>query len=89
MGQIIVDATELRRFARMLSDVSKEIESKQNATSRKFEELKSVWRDDKLREFEPKYAEAVRELDRFRNIALTYAQYLEMKASRVDRYLSS
>lgn len=89
MSQItIVDGRELKRFARFLMEVVEEISSRKRGSAQKLDELKQVWRDDKFREFEPKYNAAAHELDKFAKATLAYAQYLEEKAARVDRFLS-
>lgn len=88
MPQTIVNATELRRFARSLVEIANEIQGKKSSTTQKFDELNKVWRDAKFQEFQPVYHKAVGDLDRFIKSALAYAQYLEEKARRVDRFLS-
>lgn len=88
MPQIIVNSVELRRFARFLVEIANEIQGKKSLTSQKLDDLKTVWRDAKFQEFEPVYNKAAGGLDRFVKSALAYAQYLEEKARRVDRFLS-
>lgn len=88
MSQTIVNSTELRRFAKFLVEIAKEIHGKKSTTTAKLDDLKAVWRDARFQEFEPVYATATQEIDRFVKSALAYAQYLEEKARRVDRYLA-
>lgn len=88
MPQTIVNPTELRRFASFLVEIANEIHGKKSSTTQKLDDLKKVWRDARFHEFEPVYANATQEIDRFVKSALAYAQYLEEKARRVDRYLS-
>lgn len=87
MPQVIVNSNELRRFAKFLVEIANEIHGKKASTTQRLEDLKRVWRDARLREFEPAYTNAAREIDRFVKMALAYARYLEEKAARVDRYL--
>lgn len=88
MSQTIVNSTELRRFAKFLTEIANELHGKKALTTQKLDELSRVWRDEKFFEFEPKYDKAGQEIDRFTKVALAYARYLEEKAARVDRYLS-
>jgi len=88
MAQIIVNSIELRRFARFLVEIAKEIRGKKMVTTQRLDDLKKTWRDDKLQEFVPVYNDATQEFDRFIKASLAYARYLEEKAARIDRYLS-
>lgn len=88
MSQIIVNSIELRRFARFLVEIASDIQGKKSTTTQKLDDLSKVWRDARFKEFEPVYNNASRDIDRFVKSALAYAQYLEEKARRVDRYLS-
>jgi uncharacterized protein YukE len=87
MSQVIVDPSELRRFSAFLGELIVDLRTAEQSCSRKFSELKTVWRDDKLKEFEPKYERTVSELDRFSRACERYAAYLDSKASRVEKYL--
>ena len=76
MPQVIVDPTELRRFAQFLLEIANEIHNKKAVTSHKLDDLKKVWRDARFHEFEPAYANATREIDRFVKAAHAYSRYL-------------
>lgn len=84
---VIVEPGELRRFAAFLVECAGDIRAAESASTDSFSQLKKDWRDDKMRAFEPKYNAAVAELDRFANVCARYAEYLEDKAMRIDRYL--
>lgn len=83
----IVEPSELRRFATFLVECASDIRKAERASTDSFLQLKKDWRDDKMRAFEPKYNVAVAELDRFANVCARYAEYLEDKARKTDRYL--
>lgn len=88
MPQIIVNSTELRRFARFLEEIAEEIRAHKSVTTQRLDHLKQTWRDSQLREFVGVYDDASREIDQFIKAAFSYARYLEQKAARIDRYLS-
>jgi uncharacterized protein YukE len=87
VSQVIVDPSELRRFSSFLAELIVDLRTAEQSCSRKLSELKTVWRDDKFKEFEPKYESTVNELDRFARACERYAAYLDAKASRVEKYL--
>ena len=87
MSQVIVDPSELRRFSTFLGELIVDLRTAEQSCSRKLSELKTVWRDDKFKEFEPKYERTVNELDGFSRACERYAAYLDAKASRVEKYL--
>jgi hypothetical protein len=88
MPQVIVNSGELRRFSALLIETARELRGKSALTSQRFDELKKVWRDAKVKEFEPQFTAATRELEMFVKAAAEYAAYLDEKAARVERYLS-
>lgn len=88
MPQVIVNSRELRRFSVLLIEAEREMRGKSTLTSQRFDELKKVWRDVKMKEFEPQFSTAMRELELFAKAAADYARYLDEKAARADRFLS-
>lgn len=87
MSQVVVDPNELRRFSSFLSELIVDLRTAEQACSQKLSDLKTVWKDDKFKEFEPKYERTVNELDRFSRACERYAAYLDSKAARVEKYL--
>lgn len=88
MPHIIVNSGELRRFSALLIESARQLHGKNTLTTQRFDELKKVWRDTKMKEFEPQLATATRELELFVKAATDYARYLDEKAARINRYLS-
>jgi hypothetical protein len=87
MPQAIVDPDELRRFAVFLNSMAESVRNKKTAVSSNFSSLKEVWRDQKYTQFERVFTETTKQLDKFLKDAANYAQYLQKKASIVDKYL--
>jgi uncharacterized protein YukE len=85
---IIANSDEMRRFARILVDITTELQTQKTSTIHRLEDLKRVWRDQKFREFEPAFLDTTREIDVFVRAATEYAKFLQRKAQKIDRFLS-
>lgn len=85
---LIENPKEIRRFARILVDIAKELQAQKTSTIHRLEDLKRVWRDQKFREFEPAFLDTTREIDIFVRAAIEYAKFLDRRAQKIDRYLS-
>lgn len=88
MTQIIVQPRELRHFSAFLVELSRDLRHTESRCTAELRSLRSVWRDEKLEEFEPKYARATDEISRFCMVCERYAAYLDAKATRAERYLA-
>lgn len=88
MTRVIINPSELRHFAKLLTNISLELRGKEKITTDKFKNLNSDWRDDSYKKFEPKYYQAANEIEHFCKASEEYAAFLLQKAKRVDEYLN-
>jgi uncharacterized protein YukE len=89
MTQAIVDPDEVRRFATLLQEMAAYVHDRKTHVKSSFNELHSVWRDQKYSQFDKVFEESVTRLDQFLRSAQLYADYLKRKAGIVDEYLDS
>jgi uncharacterized protein YukE len=87
MSQIIVDPSDLRRFASVLEQEVRTLRERQRAVEGARRELAQVWRDARYNSFEKAYLPSIQVLERFEKIAEQYAIHLRGKADRAERYL--
>jgi uncharacterized protein YukE len=87
VAQIIVDPSELRRFASVLQREASNLREQQRALEASRRELSQVWRDVRYSSFEQSYLPTVEALGQFCNASESYSAYLKRKADKVDRYL--
>jgi hypothetical protein len=86
MTRAVVDPDELKRFALILEGVASSIRDRKTSANSSFNNLKSVWRDEKYRNFERIYWETMSQLDLFIKDAEHFASYLREKEKPLRRY---
>ncbi len=87
MPKVAIDHEEAFRFAAFLDSASAALKEKKGGIASAFDQLHDVWRDDKYRQFEQVFADAMRDVDRFLEMSDTYAAFVRRKAERAREYL--
>lgn len=87
MAKVIIDPTELRRFARSLHARSGELNSRKRNMEAAFRALNEFWKDKKYERFQQNFEYTSKLLDEFVKKADSYVSYLRKKADKVDIYL--
>ena len=87
MPLAIVSPTELAAFARQLEKISESIVSRKSKAARFVADSRTVWKDEKYKQFHRTFEETVKELDRFARMAKDYSSFLEKKAGLARKYL--
>lgn len=88
MAKVIIDPTEVRRFARALHAKSGDLNSRKNAMEAAFRQLNEHWKDKKYHQFEQTFESTSKLLNDFLKKAEAYLSYLRKKAEKVENYLS-
>jgi len=86
MPRAVVDPDELRRFAAFLDGMALSVRNRKASLNSGLNDLKTVWRDEKYRQFERLYAEAMPQLEFFCKNAEQFAQHLREKEKPLRRY---
>ena len=87
MSPVILEPRDLRQFSAFLADLSVSLSHAESKCTAELQSLRSVWRDEKLSEFEQKYQRTADEVTRFCLVCEHYAAHLDEKAKRAERYL--
>ena len=87
MSLIIVNPSDLRRFASFLREKTVSVRSKSKKLSLLLSNAKQTWKDEKYRRFHDDLSAISCELDKLSNLAESYTKYLEMKANKAQKYL--
>lgn len=87
MPLIIVNPSELRRFAVFLREKTQLINSKSKKLRLLIATARQTWRDDKYCRFQDDLSSLSSELDKLSIRATEYSKYLETKANKAQKYL--
>lgn len=87
MSLIIVNPSDLRRFASFLRERTASVRSKSKQLTLLLSTAKQTWKDDKYRKFHDDLSAISCELDKLSNLAESYTNYLDTKANKAQKYL--
>jgi hypothetical protein len=85
--KVIVNPTDVRRFANLLEERAADLKQLDSAISRALLDLQATWKDARYGQFERHYEEASLQLQQFLDHAERYAGYLRRKIVPIERYL--
>ena len=89
MSRAFVDPDELRRVAAMLNEIASSVRQSKSSLNNSFNSVKDVWRDEKCRQFENSFLQALPRIEVFCKNSEMLAQYLRNKEKPLRRYQGS
>lgn len=83
----IIDLDELKTFISSLGNICGQMRERKQHINHEFKDLHDAWRDKNYESFSRVFDETVKEIEQFLRVSEMYAEYLQKKGHKVERYL--
>ena len=88
MGQAVMDPEKVRRFAEELQRFSNDLQNRMSSLHVRFAALGDTWQDQEHQKFAEEFAQIMKALKKFVEIANQQTPFLLRKAQRIEDYLN-
>ncbi len=88
MAQAVMDPDKVRRFAEELQRFNNELQNRMSSLHVRFAALGDTWQDQEHQKFAEEFAQIMKALKKFVEIANQQTPYLLRKAQRIEEYLN-